>query len=190
MEPREESELFAALQALSERERDARDRLIQARDELNDRVERVAALEEELWLRFEEHELRARDEANRLREEANRLREEANRLREEANRLREEANRLREEADRLREEADRRREEAVRLRVRLDGIQASAPMRLYARFKHLPGLRGVAERRTSRYEAALQARLRGITPVCPYSAGVAVTSRTPSSRSRSATGSW
>jgi uncharacterized coiled-coil DUF342 family protein len=183
MEPREESELFAALQALSERERDARDRLIQARDELNDRVERVAALEEELWLRFEEHELRARDEANRLREEANRLREEANRLREEANRLRE-------EADRLREEADRRREEAVRLRVRLDGIQASAPMRLYARFKHLPGLRGVAERRTSRYEAALQARLRGITPVCPYSAGVAVTSRTPSSRSRSATGSW
>lgn len=125
-------ELVAALHAASARERDARDRLIQARDELNDRVERFAALEEELWSRFEEHELRSREEDDHLRQEA----------------------------DSLREEADRLREEAVRLRVRLDGIQASAPMRLYARVKHLPGLRRVTERRTRRYEAALQARLR------------------------------
>jgi hypothetical protein len=131
--------LLAALRASSEREREARERLIEARDELNARDERFAALEDELWSRFEERELRAREEADRLREEADRARE---------------------EADRAREEADRAREEAVRLRVRLDGIEASAPMRLYARFKHLPGLRRVAERRTRKYEATLQARLR------------------------------
>ena len=59
------------------------------------------------------------------------------------------------------DEEARLREEAIRLRVRLDRIQASAPMRLYARFKHFPWLRSIALRRTRQYEATLHERLRG-----------------------------
>ncbi len=122
----EEVNLLAALRAISDREREMRDRLIQARDELNDRDGRFAALEAELWKRFEEHERGTRSEVAHHEREAARL-----------------------------------REEVLRLRVRLDGIHASAPMRLYARFKHFPVLRRIAERRTREYEATLQSRLHG-----------------------------
>jgi hypothetical protein len=129
----EETDLLAALLAASEREREARERLLLTRDELTDRDERFAALEAELWARFEERERRTGEEiARHEREEA-----------------------------RLREEAMHLREEAVRLRVRLDRIQASAPMRLYASFKHFPLLRDIALRRTRQYEATLHDRLRG-----------------------------
>lgn len=133
-------DLLAALLAVSEREREARERLLLARDELTDRDERFAALEAELWARFEERERRTGEEiARHEREEA----------------------RLREEVTHLRQEAILLREDAIRLRVRLDRIQASAPMRLYARFKHFPWLRGIALLRTRQYEATLHERLRG-----------------------------
>ena len=133
MKEPEETDLLAALLAVSEREREARDRLILARDELTDRDDRFAALEAELWARFEEHERGTREEiARHEREEA-----------------------------RLREEATRLREEATRLRVRLDGIQASLPMRLYASLKHFPVVRHIALRRTLKYEATLRDRLPG-----------------------------
>ena len=118
-------DLLAALLAVSEREREARERLLLARDELTDRDERFAALEAELWARFEERERRTGEEIARHEREEARL-----------------------------------REDAIRLRVRLDRIQASAPMRLYARFKHFPWLRDIALRRTRQFEATLHERLR------------------------------
>jgi hypothetical protein len=121
----EDGDLLAALQALAERERDTRDRLIDARDELNDRDDLYATLEAELWAHVEAHELRTREQVARHVREVDSL-----------------------------------RDEAIGLRVRLDRIEMSAPMRLYARFKHLPVLRQIAQRRTREYEAALQTRLR------------------------------
>jgi SAM-dependent methyltransferase len=49
-----------------------------------------------------------------------------------------------------------REEEVRRLRVRLDRILGSPPMRLYAGLQRLPLLRGVVKRRTSDYEQAVR----------------------------------
>jgi hypothetical protein len=125
-------DLLVALQGACEREREARDRLIQARDELNDRDERFAALEAELWQRCEDHERRARAEVGRYERESAHLRQETIRL----------------------------REEAIRLRVRLDRIHCSPPMRVYARLNRLPLMRYIAARRTRKYEATVRVRLR------------------------------
>jgi len=118
-------DLLVALQGACEREREARDRLIQARDELNDRDERFAALEAELWQRCEDHERRARAEVGRYERESAHL-----------------------------------RQETIRLRVRLDRIHCSPPMRVYARLNRLPLMRYIAARRTRKYEATVRVRLR------------------------------
>jgi chromosome segregation ATPase len=153
MQQPDPADLLAALEASFEREREARDRLIQARDELNDRDERFAALEAELWGHVEEHERSTREEIALQEREATRLREVTIRQREELVGMREETTRLRDEATRL-------RDEATRLRVRLDRIHSSAPMRFYASAKRLPGLRVIAARRTRKYEATVRVRLR------------------------------
>jgi chromosome segregation ATPase len=58
----------------------------------------------------------------------------------------------------LRAELGRRSEEGAQLQVRLDGILASPPMRIYSKLAKLPGVRGVRRRRRARYETALAQR--------------------------------
>jgi hypothetical protein len=152
MKQPQEAGLLAALLAMSERERTARDRLIQARDELSDRDDRFAALEAELWTQFEQHERRTREEAVLHEREEARLREAVVLHEREEARLR--------DAVALHEREDASlREEIARLRLRLD--QVSAPMRLYAGIKRLPMLRRIAARRIREWQATLRARMHG-----------------------------
>jgi chromosome segregation ATPase len=65
----EESDLLAMLEAGAERERRARDRLIEARDELNDRDDAFATLEAEMWARVEQRERGVQTELASLRDE-------------------------------------------------------------------------------------------------------------------------
>jgi chromosome segregation ATPase len=132
------SSLVAALQAASAREREARNLLIRTRDQLNEREQSFAGLEAELWAHFQAHESRHLEEIGRHQREAARLREEIERAQAEASQL---------------------RGDVVRLRVRLDRIQATPPLRLYRAIRRLPGVRGLAEQRTRGYEAALRRRL-------------------------------
>ena len=77
---------------------------------------------------------------------------------EEIERLQEEVAPLREVAHRRQEEIERLESELVRVRVRLDGILASRPMRIYHALTRLPLIRGLRERRRARYERALARR--------------------------------
>lgn len=116
------------LEASAERERVARDRLIETRDELNDRDDAFTALEAELWARFEEREQAQRAELESLREENATLRAET---------------------------ADLRRDNAA-LRLHLLWILASPPERLYAKLKQLPLLRVIAMWRGRKFMAELR----------------------------------
>ncbi|MFZ0040367.1 MAG: hypothetical protein WAK93_03605 [Solirubrobacteraceae bacterium] len=136
----DDSELLSVLRAASEREREAREQLIRARDELQARDERFAVLEADLWAGCEERERSARGEIARH-ERAQAA--------------------LREEVARHRTETALLRDELIRLRVRLDRIVGSPPFRVYTRLQQLPGLKAVRGRRTRAYETALRARLRG-----------------------------
>jgi chromosome segregation ATPase len=133
--PEDGGEAISALResviALADRERLARDKLIEARDELLRREQAFALLEAELWSRFDEHERRATE---RIAE-------------------------LERELSGLRATVSEREQEALRLRVRLERIEESLPLRVYARAKGLPGLRALAAWRTRGYEAALRRRL-------------------------------
>jgi hypothetical protein len=134
----ENDELLPAVRVLAELEREARDRLIQSRDLLHDRDERFAVLEADLWAKFEEHERRNREEVARL------ARENAA---------------LREELVRSEGKAAGVQQEVVRLRVRLDRILQSPPIRLYGKLARLPGLRALKARRANAYNEALRSHL-------------------------------
>ena len=125
----DEAELWAALAAALESERTARDQLIRARDELNERDARFGALEAELWSGWEEETARHEAEQAALRDEVAACRTETAAL----------------------------QAEIVRLRVRLSRIAGSPPIRVYARLQGLPGLRTVRARRARAYETAVRA---------------------------------
>lgn len=126
----EEADLLAMLEASAERERRARERLIEARDELNDRDDAFAALEAEMWARVEEHERGVQGELAELRDENAALREVQRGL------------------------AELRGENAA-LRLHLAWILASPPERLYTKLKQLPVLRVIAAWRGRKFAAEL-----------------------------------
>jgi 2-polyprenyl-3-methyl-5-hydroxy-6-metoxy-1,4-benzoquinol methylase len=63
---------------------------------------------------------------------------------------------LQEELDRTRRTSDALEEQVRRLRVRLDRILHSPPMRVYDKLRELPGVKGVVARRTAEYHAAVK----------------------------------
>jgi hypothetical protein len=118
-------------------EREARDGLIRAREQLLARDERFAAVEAALWAGFEEREQRHRAELSRGAQVGESLRQQLEESRA-ANACLIEANH--------------------RLTVRLERILESAPARLYRRLQVLPGIRRIREARTRGYERAVAAR--------------------------------
>jgi 2-polyprenyl-3-methyl-5-hydroxy-6-metoxy-1,4-benzoquinol methylase len=127
------------------------------------------------------------DEVAHLRDETTRLQAEVSRHREEAahvgaERLRsiahlrgalidahdqllrrdEELQHLREQLAQSKSELAVVREQELRLRIRLDRIQSSAPMRAFELVRELPGIRRVIAHRTAGYEAALRTA-RGVS---------------------------
>ncbi len=65
---------------------------------------------------------------------------------------------MQEEAGRRDEEIRSLHAEVLRLRVRIEGIESSTPVRAYAVLKKLPGVRMLQRRRQARYEAELAKR--------------------------------
>jgi 2-polyprenyl-3-methyl-5-hydroxy-6-metoxy-1,4-benzoquinol methylase len=100
--------------------------------------------------------LRRDEEIHRLQEEMNRLRAELDGLRAERDALGRERDALGRERNALGRERDAQREQALRLRVRLDRITSSPPMRAYQLVGQLPGVRGLKASRTEGYQRALR----------------------------------
>ncbi len=114
--------------------------------------------------------IEAHDQVLRRDEQINRLQEETARLQEETARLRVE---LARETDAIRHalgaahgEAAANRDQALRLRVRLERITSSPPMRAYQMLGRLPGLKAVKASRTAGYTRAL--RGAGGQPDAPH----------------------
>jgi hypothetical protein len=137
--PDKGSDAAAGLQDLVALEREAREGLIRAREELLARDERFAALEADLWAGFEDRERRHREQLAEY-----------------------EAALAASEQQLARVQADNvlLSDERLRLQVRLERIINSAPVRVYRHLQDLPGLRVVRALRTGGYEAALNARRR------------------------------
>jgi hypothetical protein len=118
-------------------EREARDGLIRAREQLMARDERFAVVEADLWAGFEERERRHRAEllSGEQMVEA-----------------------LRQQLEESRAAYASLVEANHRLTVRLERVLDSAPARLYRRLQGLPGMRQVRIARTRGYERAVGAR--------------------------------
>jgi hypothetical protein len=125
---------------LVELEREARDGLIRAREQLLARDERFAAVEADLWAGFEERERKHRAELLRIEEVIESQGQQLEEYRA-ANTSLVEANH--------------------RLTVRLERVLDSAPGRLYRRLQALPGIRRIRDARTRGYERAVAARRHG-----------------------------
>ena len=127
------------LQALVALEREAREGLIRAREELLARDERFAVVEADLWAAFEDRERRHREQVAHYEDAVARLEHQLASV----------------QADNVSLSEDR-----LRLQIRLERIIDSAPVRAYRHLQHLPGLRAVRSLRTRGYEAAVSARRR------------------------------
>ena len=137
--PGDSASAATGLQDLVALEREAREGLIRAREELLARDERFAIVEADLWGGFEDRERRHREQLAHA-EEALAAAE-------------------RQLAE-VRADNALLAEERLRLQVLLERITNSAPVAVYRRLQELPGLRTVRSLRTRGYEAAVTARRR------------------------------
>jgi hypothetical protein len=138
-QPGSSSDAAAELQELIALERQAREGLIRAQEELLARDERFAVVEADLWASFEDRERRHREQFADYDAAVAGLEQQLARV----------------QADNVVLSEDR-----LRLQVRLERIINSAPVRAYRNVQDLPGLRAVRELRTRGYEAAVTARKR------------------------------
>jgi hypothetical protein len=137
--PSDSSSAAIGLQDLVALEREAREGLIRAREELLARDEQFAMVEADLWAGFEDRERRHREQVAHA--EAALATAER-------------------QLAQLQAENVLLSEQRLRLQVRLERITNSAPVAVYRRLQELPGLRTVRSLRTRRYEAAVTARRR------------------------------
>jgi hypothetical protein len=137
--PGESSDATTGLRDLVALEREAREGLIRAREELLARDERFAMVEADLWAGFEDRERGHRERLARCEEALTGAERQLAQV----------------QADNVLLGEDR-----LRLQVRLERIINSAPVRVYRSLQDLPGLRGLRALRTRGYEAAVAARRR------------------------------
>lgn len=138
-QPSKRVDAMTGLQDLVALEREAREGLIRAREELQARDDRFAAVEADLWAGFEDRERRHREQIAHHEAAVAGLEQQLARV----------------QADNVVLSEDR-----LRLQVRLERIVNSAPMRAYRHLQDLPGLRALRALRTRDYEAAVTARKR------------------------------
>jgi hypothetical protein len=149
--PEEGHDRAEDLVQLAALERQARDGLLRAREQLLARDEGFAAVEADLWAGFEERERRHRAELLSGEQLAESLRQQLEESRAELERRRVELEQNR-EANAGLVEANHR------LTVRLERVLDLPPARLYRRLQELPGVRWVRSARTRGFERAVAAR--------------------------------